>query len=166
MGRKDVLKVGIYHGPNRKNMVAAIQANCYDIVLSSYQTLAYDWRRYIGADEDKNVNKRKKPMKAKKNENEIFLFDLHLHRIVLDESHVIRNSKSWMFVACKNLSSTHKLCITGTPFVNRPDDIHSLLNFLGAWPLAKKEIFKKYVTVSECDACFFYTKLDNMTQFS
>lgn len=30
--------------------------------------------------------------------------------------------------------------------MNRPDDIHSLLSFLGVLPLAQKKVFKKFVT--------------------
>jgi SNF2 family DNA or RNA helicase len=37
--------------------------------------------------------------------------------------------------------------LTGTPFVNRADDIHSLLSFLGVEPLASKEIFRRAITV-------------------
>lgn len=107
MGRKETLKVGIYHGPNRKTMVRSIKANYYDIVLTSYQTLAYDYRRYIGADEDE-TKKNKEAKKAKKNANELFLFDLWLHRIVLDEAHIIRNSKTSLFKAVKHLVSAKK----------------------------------------------------------
>lgn len=77
-GRKEILKVGVYHGPNRKNMIPLIQHNQVDIVLTSYQTLAYDYRQYI------DESDKKKPKKAKCYENEIFIFDLCLHRIILD----------------------------------------------------------------------------------
>ena len=117
-GRKDILKVGTYHGPNRKNMIASIEGNYYDVVLTSYQTLAYDFRRYTGADEGEGQKKNKKPMKSKKHEKETFLFDLLLHRIVLDESHIIRNAKTSLFKAIKQLSAIHKLALTGTPFVS------------------------------------------------
>eukprot|EP00977_Amphora_coffeiformis_P014894 scaffold4244_cov167-Amphora_coffeaeformis.AAC.7 len=147
MGRKDILRVGVYHGPSRKQMVKSIEANYYDVVLTSYQTLAYDYRRYIGANKDEGKKKsNKKPMKAKDVTNETFLFDILLHRVICDESHIIRNSKATLFKAVKMLSATNRLCLTGTPFVNRPDDIHSLLSFLEALPLAQKSVFKAYVT--------------------
>ena len=110
MGRKEILKVGIYHGPNRKAMVRSIEANYYDIVLTSYQTLAYDYRRYIGADEDENKKKSKVVEKAKQHADELFLFDLWLHRIVLDEAHIIRNSKAFLFKAVKSLVSANVDC--------------------------------------------------------
>jgi len=146
-GRQNILRVGVYHGPSRKQMVKSIQENYYDVVLTSYQTLAYDYRRYIGADKDAvKIKPSKKVMKSKEVMNEIFLFDILLHRVICDESHIIRNSKATLFKAAKMLSATNRLCLTGTPFVNRPDDIHSLLSFLGALPLAQKSVFRAYVT--------------------
>lgn len=113
MGRKSFLKVGIYHGPNRKDMVRSIQANYYDIVLTSYQTLAYDYRRKYGTDEkDKEGNK-----KTKKDKKEIFLFDLWLHRVVLDEAHIIRNSKTSLFKAVKHLVSAERTACACELFV-------------------------------------------------
>lgn len=147
MGRKEILKVGVYHGPSRKNLVRLIQSNYYDVVLTSYQTLAYDYRRYVGADE-KEIRCKLKAKRDQKHANELFLFDVWLHRIVLDEAHIIRNSKSWLFAAVKQLKATNKICLTGTVFVNKPDDIHSLLSFLEALPLAQKHVFQKYVTVN------------------
>jgi SNF2 family DNA or RNA helicase len=58
----------------------------------------------------------------------------------------IRNSKSGFFKATTQLHADRKLCLTGTPFVNKPDDIHSLLSFLGVEPLCDKKVFKEAVT--------------------
>jgi SWI/SNF-related matrix-associated actin-dependent regulator of chromatin subfamily A3 len=58
----------------------------------------------------------------------------------------IRNSKTGFFKAITQLHAERKLCLTGTPFVNKPDDIHSLLAFLGVQPLCKPKVFKTHVT--------------------
>jgi SNF2 family DNA or RNA helicase len=58
----------------------------------------------------------------------------------------IRNSKTGFFKAITELHAERKLCLTGTPFVNKPDDIHSLLSFLGVQPLCQKTVFKTAVT--------------------
>lgn len=62
------------------------------------------------------------------------------------EAHIIRNSKTGVFKAVKQLTSIYKLALTGTPFVNRPEDLRSLLSFLNALPLANPTVFKKFVT--------------------
>ena len=43
------------------------------------------------------------------------------------------------------MQAKHKLCLTGTPFVNRPVDIGSLLTFLDAAPLSDPETFELYI---------------------
>jgi SNF2 family DNA or RNA helicase len=58
----------------------------------------------------------------------------------------IRNSQTGFFKAVTQLHADRKLCLTGTPFVNKADDIHSLLSFLGVQPLCDKNVFKKAVT--------------------
>lgn len=66
--------------------------------------------------------------------------------IVLDEAHVIRSSKTKKFKAVKELKAERRLLLTGTPFVNRPGDIYSLLNFLGVEPLNDVSIFRRAIT--------------------
>jgi hypothetical protein len=54
--------------------------------------------------------------KAKKN-----LGDLHKvdwYRVVLDEAHVIKNNASRTSLACQNLKSVFRWCLTGTPLLN------------------------------------------------
>lgn len=69
-----------------------------------------------------------------------WIFDLEFYRIILDEAHKIRNSNTNFFKSMMRIPAERKLCLTGTPFVNRPSDIHSLLAFVGAEPLADKTI--------------------------
>ena len=65
---------------------------------------------------------------------------------VLDEAHVIRSSKTKKFKAIKQIKAERKLALTGTPFVNRPEDIYSLLNFLGVQPLNDLSVFRRAIT--------------------
>lgn len=50
--------------------------------------------------------------------------------IILDESHRIKNPKAQITVAIKQLPSIHRICLTGTPILGRPDDLWSQLHFL------------------------------------
>jgi SNF2 family DNA or RNA helicase len=51
-----------------------------------------------------------------------------------------------MYKAATKLKAVHRLCLTGTPFVNRPEDIHSLLSFLKVEPLRERSVFKTRVS--------------------
>jgi len=52
-------------------------------------------------------------------------------RIVLDEAHIIRNSKSKIHKSISFLQSPIKWCLTGTPVQNSHKDLCSLYKFLG-----------------------------------
>lgn len=86
-------------------------------------------------DEDWDVDAQEEPC----------IFDLLFHRIILDEAHTIRNSKTAYFASTNAIEAVHKLCITGTPFVNHPRDIHSFLSFLNVSPLNDISTFNSVV---------------------
>lgn len=50
--------------------------------------------------------------------------------IVLDESHRIKNASAQISVAVKDLPAEHRMCLSGTPILNHPDDLWSQLQFL------------------------------------
>lgn len=50
--------------------------------------------------------------------------------IIVDESHRIKNSNSQINHAIKQLPSQRRLLLTGTPILNRPDDLWAQLNFM------------------------------------
>ena len=52
-------------------------------------------------------------------------------RVIVDEVHYIRNSKTKLFKACGALCATHKWGLTGTPIQNSEKDLTSLLKFVG-----------------------------------
>jgi SNF2 family DNA or RNA helicase len=118
-----------------------------DILITSYHTIVSDFKKDLEAKEGEKKGQKKKKRKLASTS----LFDLVFHRIVLDEAHIIRNSKTGFFKAITQLQADRKLCLTGTPFVNKPDDIHSLLSFLGVHPLSDKAVFKKTVTQQIAD---------------
>lgn len=51
--------------------------------------------------------------------------------IVCDESHRIKNPKSIRAMRVKELPTVRKVALTGTPILNRPDDLWNQLNWFG-----------------------------------
>lgn len=49
---------------------------------------------------------------------------------ILDEAHTIKNIASNTTKAVLNFKATYKIALTGTPIVNKPDDIYALIYFL------------------------------------
>ena len=65
---------------------------------------------------------------------------VHWFRIVLDEAHYIRNLGAGCQAACK-LEADFRWCLTGTPIVNKADDIYALYRFLRYPTFERKHIF-------------------------
>ena len=62
------------------------------------------------------------------------LFSLDFFRIILDEAHFIKNRQSKTAKACYELTARHRWVLTGTPIVNRLEDLFSLVHFLRVEP--------------------------------
>ena len=99
-----MLNVDIYHGPNRHEVLSKAKNGATDIVLASYHTLAAE---YQGRDEEKDRKPSAKKMKMES------ILSMEFYRIILDEGHTIRSSKTKFFKAVKEIKSEHKLVLTG-----------------------------------------------------
>ncbi|KAI3323069.1 hypothetical protein HD806DRAFT_535561 [Xylariaceae sp. AK1471] len=109
-----------YHGPSRK--LPSSTPLPYDVVLSTYGTLAADFSRGGGV-----------------------LSCFHWYRVVLDEAHVIRNCSTTQFKAVSGLSASIRWLMTGTPVQNTLDDLSSLVKFLRVPLLDDTATFRKHI---------------------
>ena len=137
----NTLRVGLYHGPDRFNLLPKLSD--FDILVTSYGTMASDF-----LNDSPNENHRimeNQPPKKKTAKFETSIFDILFRRIILDEAHIIRNVKSTTYAGCMALQAKYRLCLTGTPLQNKPEDIHSLLSFLSVEPFADRPIFKEAI---------------------
>lgn len=142
----------MYQGASRDNLLPRIRDGSINVLLVSYHTLAAEGTKLFG----KQASKREEPgfslkKKAKLSASRLAaikssIFDLRFHRIVLDEAHIIRSDKTSLFRGVSNLDANHKWALTGTPFVNRADDIWSLFAFLGIEPLSTKAVYKRAIS--------------------
>jgi len=95
------LNVLLWSGPRRHKLGSQVESA--DLLITSYGTLQQDSQ---------------------------FWADKHFHLIVLDEAQTIKNVRSRIAKVVASLSSTHKLCLTGTPLENHLGELWSLFNFL------------------------------------
>ncbi|KAF1989864.1 DNA repair protein rad5 [Aulographum hederae CBS 113979] len=75
------------------------------------------------------------------------LFSLEYFRIILDEAHYIKNRSSKTAKACYELAAEHRWVLTGTPIVNRLEDLFSLVHFLRVEPWSNFSFWKTFITV-------------------
>ena len=62
---------------------------------------------------------------------------------VLDEGHIIKNSQSKLAKAVKQISSNHRLILTGTPIQNNVVELWSLFDFLMPGFLGTEKMFQE-----------------------
>ncbi|KAM0963219.1 hypothetical protein ACFX15_021781 [Malus domestica] len=105
------ISIFVHYGGYRTTDPKTISAQ--DVVLTTYGVLAASYKS------DK--------------ENSIF-HQVDWYRVVLDEAHTIKASKTQAAQAAFALSSHCRWCLTGTPIQNNLEDLYSLLCFLHVEP--------------------------------
>lgn len=111
----------VYHGTHRTQNVYELSK--YDIVITTYGTLAADFSKGSSS----------------------ILHRLKWFRIVLDEAHTCRESKSLQAQAAYSVWATRRWALTGTPIQNRLDDLGSLTQFLKLYPYDTPRGFVQHI---------------------
>lgn len=89
---------------------------------------------------------------SKMNRSETFnkncgLFSIKFLRIILDEGHNIRNRMTKTAKAVYALKADRRWVLTGTPIINRLEDLFSLVHFLGLKPWSYHSLWKHCISV-------------------
>ena len=128
------LSVYTYHGSGRTKM-SATEFSQYDVVITTYQTLATDYLPKAKGDSAKLPEKKLR---------ESGLYSMEWRRVILDEGHTIRNPQAKGAAAVTALMSTSRWVLTGTPIVNSLRDLYSILRFIGiSGGLQNLELFNR-----------------------
>ncbi|KAL1961303.1 hypothetical protein VTO42DRAFT_31 [Malbranchea cinnamomea] len=103
-----------YVGPPAERQKLRAQLTSADIVITSYEIC--------------------------RNDNDVFTA-VNWNYCVLDEGHLIKNSKAKNTLAVKRLSSNHRLILSGTPIQNNVLELWSLFDFLMPGFLGTEKVF-------------------------
>ncbi|OAX39929.1 hypothetical protein K503DRAFT_865031 [Rhizopogon vinicolor AM-OR11-026] len=155
------LKCLIYHGSNKPRRKAELMK--YDVVLTTYHTLAMEWPDLEAEQMAKEKAKKGKKKhnsfiasdseddrKSKKKKRELgLLFQVRWYRIILDEAQNIRNRRTRVSRSVTDLDSTYRWCLTGTPIINGLVDAYALFRFLRFRPWHDWQKFNGHVSIIE-----------------
>lgn len=125
---KQPLRILTYHGQNRNQSSADLSK--YDIVLSTYETMAQEFIPAGATGKAQQVPRSKG------------LYSIEWRRVVLDEGHACRNPSTKKAQAAYALLAQSRWALTGTPIVNNLKDLFSLVKFLRlSGGLQQQEVF-------------------------
>ncbi|XP_071711412.1 DNA repair protein RAD5A [Rutidosis leptorrhynchoides] len=122
------LSIYVHYGQSRPKDAKILAQS--DVVLTTYGVVASEFS-------SENVEERGG------------LYSVRWFRVVLDEAHTIKSSKSQISMAAATLVADCRWCLTGTPIQNNLEDIYSLIRFLriepwGSWAWWNKLIQKPF----------------------
>lgn len=93
-----------------------------DIVVCSYQEVMRQFPFPDQKDRDLIANTGYKKWWKKASRSMGDLYKIYWYRVVLDEAHAIKNNSARTSLACQNLRSIFRWCLTGTPLLNRLEE--------------------------------------------
>ena len=116
------LRIHMYHGQKRIRDPERL-ANDYDLVVTTYQTIASDRGKH-------GLNHP--------------TAQVEWYRIVLDEAHMAKSAQTAQSKACHELRAARRWACTGTPMGIDINDLHGQLKFLGAYPCQTRTLFEAW----------------------
>ncbi|KAI1121362.1 DNA repair protein rad-5 [Nemania abortiva] len=135
--KEGTLKSLVYYGNDKMDNMRALccesnLASAPDVVITSYGVVLSEYSQ---------INSRLGGRESHRG-----LFSLNFFRIILDEAHTIKNRQSKTAKACYDLSAEHRWVLTGTPIVNRLEDLFSLVRFLRVEPWNNFSFWRTFIT--------------------
>ena len=132
------LRADIYYGGNVSGLKKLLTktSNPPTVILTTYGIVQNEWSKLFRENRNPNV--------AISSSNG--LFSIEFYRIIIDEGHTIRNRSTITSKAVMDLSSKCKWVLTGTPIINRLDDLFSMVKFLKLEPWCNVNYWKTFVS--------------------
>jgi len=136
--KEDTIRSMVYYGSDKNAdlLTLCCEANAAtapDVVITSYGTVLSEFGQIAAKKGDKTGHRG--------------LFSLNFFRVILDEAHSIKNRQSKTAKACYEITAEHRWALTGTPIVNKLEDLFSLVRFLRVEPWNNFSFWRTFITV-------------------
>lgn len=136
--KEGTLKSIVYYGnektANLQHLCCeANAASAPNVIITSYGVVLSEFNQVVARNGDRAAHGG--------------LFSLNFFRVILDEAHHIKNRQSKTAKACYEITAEHRWVLTGTPIVNRLEDLFSLVRFLRVEPWSNFSFWKTFITV-------------------
>ena len=136
--KEGTIKSMVYYGTDKSADLLAMcceanAASAPDLIITSYGTVLSEFTQIASKRGDKAGHRG--------------LFSLNFFRVILDEAHTIKNRQSKTAKACYELSAEHRWALTGTPIVNKLEDLFSLIRFLRVEPWNNFSFWRTFITL-------------------
>ncbi|KAL8360598.1 hypothetical protein RB601_007148 [Gaeumannomyces tritici] len=134
--KEGTMKSMLYYGSEKNIDLQALCCNpatAPDVLITSYGVVLSEFSQLAARNSNRDGHHG--------------LFSVHFFRVILDEAHNIKNRQSKTAKACYDLSTDHRWVLTGTPIVNRLEDLFSLVRFLRVEPWSNFSFWRTFITV-------------------
>lgn len=130
------MKTLVYYGSDKSinlQTLCASSSSAPTVIITSYGVVLSEFSQIASTGTDRGSHGG--------------LFSVDFFRIILDEAHTIKNRQAKTSKACYELKGKHRWTLTGTPIVNRLEDLFSLVRFLKVEPWSNFSFWKTFITV-------------------
>lgn len=127
------LSVLVYYGSSCDDLIAFLNRPGTDIriVITSYGIVSSEYKSFTRSNLEKPTTG---------------LLSVDFYRVILDEAQTIKNRNTISAKACMELKAEKRWALTGTPIVNRLEDLYSLIKFLRVEPWNNFSFWRAFVT--------------------
>jgi len=137
------LSTYILHGAKRQ--VEWRKLKTFDVVLTTFGTLATELKRRDAIDMKRRANPNWRP--SGKEDNLPLLGDECMwYRVIIDEAQCIKNKNTKAALAACALQAKYRWCVSGTPMQNSTSELYSLIRFLRIEPYNDSNKFSADLT--------------------
>jgi SNF2 family DNA or RNA helicase len=134
--------VYVHHGANKLKSLRDLRQ--YEVIICTYQAIMRSYPQRPKKRKEMTRDAYDKYWSEAWERRGIF-HRVKFWRVILDESHIIKNRRSQTSIACTELDAVHTWCLSGTPIQNALEDVYPVLRFIQHPTVSAYENFQAFL---------------------